>query len=1212
MVEERTSKKQSLKHATRIFNSKPNKGIRLLAKLELFDPLDPTSIATFFKSMPELTKSAIGEYLGDGDPFNIQVMHAFIDLFDFSSTPFVTALRTFLQSFRLPGEAQKIDRIMEKFADRFVETFPGIFAKADTAYTLAFSIMMLNTDQHSPSIKHRMDKAAFIRMNRGINDEQDLSEDFLSSIFDEINSNEIVLEDEKSGKVSQVAMRLGAGGLNEAQRLQLYKQEIMVLEKKSRQLINSAEMSYSQTPFKSVKQPEVARPMFSMICWPLMASFGLLFESSLSSEDIDISQDASQRLETDASPETPNPGKDFAFALSADAPQVVDICLQGFVASILVASIFQMETERDALVSSLTNLTALSHLSSMKPKNVKAIKSLLMIANSLGEYLQSSWTQILKVVSQLERIQTFEERMASLDRTSSHKSVDSKHPSKLSGAFEEPVDLLKNNPVLAELVFEYQSQSSQITVDRIFTNSTKLSANAILHFFKCMCQVSLEEVGLSVFPTPGGVSFSVSSQQSFQPRMYLLQKLVETASYNLHRIRYEWTQLWRLLQPHFNAVASHPNISVARFAVDSLRQLSMKFLEKEELSNYSSQLEFLNNFEWIMKNTPIIEIQDLILSSMSQMVTARADHIRSGWKSIFVVLSQVTKGEVNEGLVRFAFTIVESIFQLHFHVIYSTRSFVEYTACLSEFARMQEGFGVDDIILSSLQLLKNCAGELMKTIPAERLSPSTQGTHRRASSLSSPSLDVRGLLEEEHFHLEWAPLFSAFSKVAINSRSVAIRTKAIETLYELLLECGHLFDCKYWKALHRNVLFPIFEDLKELGSDKSKRESNNTVWISGTRLWVECSTSFFSEILKGAGHEVIDCLLKMLVDMMAMNDDMLALCGQVCFSQWVQNNYRKVASSDTWRVIVDHIELAFYGTLPAELVQCQFRGRTEDDEGDSIPPSFLVGMGVINGRILFERGRQIATRVYPSSITVEQLDFDHTIIKCVTHVEWVQSLGAILLEILAGKESGQILSLISGPLLERLLVYFYESYIIARYFNVYYDLRYAIWKAKGTKNISNLAKQETASLSTYIRLLFALYRTEGDMQVKHEYGGFNSVSLSELIIQETMDVFHRYIESVNDKSKNQRDVSTCGPVVAVVFLELISMPWWSTKTAGESSLSPSDDMPPVSPRFHVLQRQLPVFFKLGIKIIMMAPSEVQLCIQEFLEKMGDEYIRIPM
>jgi brefeldin A-inhibited guanine nucleotide-exchange protein len=40
-------------------------------------------------------------------------MYAFVDRLDFSGKEFVAALRIFLEGFRLPGEAQKIDRLME-------------------------------------------------------------------------------------------------------------------------------------------------------------------------------------------------------------------------------------------------------------------------------------------------------------------------------------------------------------------------------------------------------------------------------------------------------------------------------------------------------------------------------------------------------------------------------------------------------------------------------------------------------------------------------------------------------------------------------------------------------------------------------------------------------------------------------------------------------------------------------------------------------------------------------------------------------------------------------------------------------------------------------------------------------------------------------------------------------------------------------------------
>lgn len=53
-----------------------------------------------------------------------QVMYAYVDLMDFSERDIVSALRYFLEGFRLPGEAQKIDRLMEKFASRYCECNP--------------------------------------------------------------------------------------------------------------------------------------------------------------------------------------------------------------------------------------------------------------------------------------------------------------------------------------------------------------------------------------------------------------------------------------------------------------------------------------------------------------------------------------------------------------------------------------------------------------------------------------------------------------------------------------------------------------------------------------------------------------------------------------------------------------------------------------------------------------------------------------------------------------------------------------------------------------------------------------------------------------------------------------------------------------------------------------------------------------------------------
>lgn len=109
-----------------------------------------------------------------------------------------TALRKFLSTFRLPGEAQKIDRMMETFASKYVVDNPGRFATADCAYVLAFSLIMLHTDAHSRSIKpeNKMTLEMFIRNNRGINDNADLSAEYLEFLYRRIVAEEWIIEDE--------------------------------------------------------------------------------------------------------------------------------------------------------------------------------------------------------------------------------------------------------------------------------------------------------------------------------------------------------------------------------------------------------------------------------------------------------------------------------------------------------------------------------------------------------------------------------------------------------------------------------------------------------------------------------------------------------------------------------------------------------------------------------------------------------------------------------------------------------------------------------------------------------------------------------------------------------------------------------------------------------------------------------------------------------
>jgi len=62
---------------------------------------------------------------------NAAVLTAFCETFNFEGMFFVDALREFLESFRLPGEAQKIDRCVESFAQVYFKVWPAlVFASA--------------------------------------------------------------------------------------------------------------------------------------------------------------------------------------------------------------------------------------------------------------------------------------------------------------------------------------------------------------------------------------------------------------------------------------------------------------------------------------------------------------------------------------------------------------------------------------------------------------------------------------------------------------------------------------------------------------------------------------------------------------------------------------------------------------------------------------------------------------------------------------------------------------------------------------------------------------------------------------------------------------------------------------------------------------------------------------------------------------------------
>jgi brefeldin A-inhibited guanine nucleotide-exchange protein len=361
-IEKLKQHKDILERGFKLFSHKPTKGIKYLQENNIVG-LEAEQIAKFLISEnSRLDKTALGEFLGDHE--RIDVMHHYVDLIEFSEMELVAALRYFLESFRLPGESQKIDRLMLKFASRYIECNAGqkVFASADAAYVLAFSIIMLTTDLHSSHVKKKMTKEEFIKNNRGINESEDLPRDYLSAIYDEIASSEIKVR--SSSPIGGSSMN----GVGKKRNLQ-WTQESEARSLNAGALMESA-ITRSDT-FTSAKHIELVKPMFKLIWSPLLANFSVGLQDS-------------------------------------DDATITNLCIEGMKCAIRLADIFGLSLERNAFIQALARFTLLtdnSNIAEMKPKNMEAIRALISVAHSDGNYLESSWLDIMKCISQLENAQ---------------------------------------------------------------------------------------------------------------------------------------------------------------------------------------------------------------------------------------------------------------------------------------------------------------------------------------------------------------------------------------------------------------------------------------------------------------------------------------------------------------------------------------------------------------------------------------------------------------------------------------------------------------------------------------------------------------------------------------------------------------------------------------------------------------------------------------
>lgn len=1117
-------RKTALQEAVRLFNIKPKKGIAAFISSGIIEDNDPVKIAELLLNTEGLDKALIGDYLGEGDEENIKIMHAFVDLIDFSNMKFVDALRLFLQTFRLPGEAQKIDRFMLKFAERYIAGNPGVFANADTAYVLAYSVIMLNTDLHSAQIKVRMTVDDFIKNNRGINDNCDLPDEYLIDIFTTIQNDEIKLLSEQHAALLSSDGQTGSngfGGIGQAlatvgRNLQreAYVQASREMANKTAQLFKSFMYDgkrKNHDKFYTASHVEHVKPMFKVAWMSFLAGLSEPFQES-------------------------------------NDPETIKLCLEGFKYSIKIACLFDVELARISFVSALSKFTNLQNLSEMKHKNVEAVRLLLNIAETEGDNLGISWKDILTCISQLERFQLIFSGIEAgtiPDVTNarfinSRNSIDTMRTARTSTAgsifsgfgFRSHSNTsnsgnrsdMQSSVYLPEVGEELQAREIIISMDKIFTKSASLSGKAIVDFVRALTEVSWEEIQ--------------SSGSSEHPRTFSLQKMVDVSYYNMERVRIEWSQLWAIMGKSFNQVGCHDNTNVVFFALDSLRQLSIRFFDLDELSFFMFQKDFLKPFEYVMGHNDNTQVCDMVLQCLKQMVLAKSEKIKSGWRTMFSTFTvAVKKNNATAGLAAGVAELAVRIQRDHFDQLIQQDAFGGFVGCLSSLGknpRFQK---------PSLQAM-----DLLKGLPKKIIPYSDKDTG-----------------DDELYNKYWFPVLYSLHDVIMNGEDLEVRSRALNYMFDILIVYGNKFSGNFWDTIGRQLLFPIFTvlrsktDMAKFGTAGSNNESddNLSVWLSTTMVQaLRNMVALVSHYFEMLNERMLDGVLELLVTCVLQENETVSRIGSSCLLKLVEDNVEKL-SEENWALIVDKFEVLFEATTAAELFDGGLshhrsppvEAENSDISGSSASSSSLdtssAASRLTSKRSVAKLHKRVISWAGPDSQS-RQEKFRKTIVKCILQlllIDLVQDM--FFPQSIAGNQveptspvvsgsgwssgssgRGRILELMPLEQTLRILALLKKSYTFSNKFNADKQLRVNLFKEGLMKQMPNLAKQETFSVLVFLTLCFSLIA-----QVDTESGSDTHEKHKQLLAPVKADVVaisYDIVERFGNTTNNNWDLVLVG------------------------------------------------------------------------------------
>lgn len=1170
-------RKTELSEILRLFNSKPKKAIPELLKKGFIDNEAPKSIAKWIIETEGLDLAKVGDYLGEGDEKNIAVMHAFVDAFDFTGLSIVDGLRDFLQKFRLPGEGQKIDRFMLKFAERYVDQNPGVFSKADTAYVLCYSLIMLNTDLHSSQIKNRMTLQEFLENNEGIDNGNDLPKDFLVGLFNEIANDEIKLLSE--------------------QHQALISDDSNLVQQQQQQ----------QSAFNFFSSRDLVREAYMQVSKEISSKTELAFKNLNKSKDInsfDVYYAASHVEHVKSVFE--NLWMSFLAALTPpfreyDDMETTNKCLDGLKISIKISSIFGIDDAKKSFIGALVQFCNLQNLEEIKIKNVNAIIVLLEEALSEGTFFKDSWKDVLLVVSQVERLQLISKGIdrdtlpdvAHARYTGHRNSLDSTRSAAAASIFDvwskkaTPMELAQekhHNQKLSSEISKFISSSELVVLmDNIFTKSADLPGDAIVDFIRALTDVSLEEIE--------------SSQDASTPRMFSLQKMIDVCYYNMDRIKVEWTPIWAVMGKTFNKIATNANLAVVFFAIDSLRQLSMRFLDIEELSGFEFQHDFLKPFEYIIQNTGNTDVEEMIIECFRNFILTKSKKIKSGWKPILESL-QYTSQSTTETIVLKTYLLVSNdIVNNNFESVFSQEeAFGELNNVFREISKNKR---FQKLSLHALESLKKTTQKVAPICFIKKDDPE----YKYKISL------LRG---KDVFQDIWFPMLFCFNDTIMTAEDLEVRSRALNYMFDSLVAYGGEFNDAFWEKICTKLLFPIFGVLsKHWEVNQFNSHDDLSVWLSTTliqalRNLIGLFTYYFESL-----NLMLDGFLGLLISCICQENDTIARIGRSCLQQLILQNVTKFNNKhwDQIGEVFDRLfdlttasELFDYDPLhqgrkksvphnqkPADIQNGSENGASEVDtnveetvqRAHQEESSEDVGNEMLDStECLAEKENPIETvppQVFksPKKTAANRSNEDlrnrlsiknSIVVKCVLQLLMIEMLS----ELFENEEFVRCIPYKQGVKVTTLLE---KSYDFARDFNEDYDLRTRLVEARVVDKIPNLLKQETSAAAVLINILFMQYLNDDEKKPE----------LSSRLITISNAVVEGYV-ALDDRTM-ERSIKSWRPVIVEILQGYFEFD--------------DDDF----------RKYCPAMYGLVIQILdKSVPSDLRQAVKLFLARVGELYL----